>query len=485
MRYEAYLPPLQGFDPRYEGSGIPYRYASYTSDFLDVTVGNFYEQFGSGMIFRSYEERQLGIDNVMDGIRLRFKPTEGITIVGLVGEQRAFFDKGGGLMRGIDFNVDFDELSESFAEGDWNLQIGASAISRFQRDNEPFYNLPENVSAIAGRVDIGYQKFSLYTEFAYKINDPSATDDYFFNGDGQQPNPNNFTFKSGSALYISASYAQKGLGISLNAKRIDKMDFRSDRTATGNNLTLSFLPALTKQHTYRLATLFPYATQPNGEIGIQADVVYSFPRTGSLKGTTVTANYSRIASLDTNQVNSFIYETEFPGFGDRVYFEDFSLEISNRWSKKFKSIFSYVNLTYDKDKIEGKSGYGQIFSHIIIGDLTYILSTEYSLRAEVQHIWSNQEEGVENIDKGNWVFGLLEFTIGSSWFITVSDEYNYGNPDSKKKLHFYNAGITFIKDAHRVALIFNRQREGIICVGGVCRNVPAASGLALSVTSTF
>ena len=36
---------------------------------IDVTIGNFYDQFGSGLVFRSYEERNLGIDNAMDGFR--------------------------------------------------------------------------------------------------------------------------------------------------------------------------------------------------------------------------------------------------------------------------------------------------------------------------------------------------------------------------------------------------------------------------------
>ena len=69
LRYESYLDPLQGFDARYKGSGIPYRFISYKNDGLEVTVGSYYEQFGSGLIFRSYEERGLGYDNAMDGIR--------------------------------------------------------------------------------------------------------------------------------------------------------------------------------------------------------------------------------------------------------------------------------------------------------------------------------------------------------------------------------------------------------------------------------
>src|SRR5215813_107679 len=55
LRYESYLDPLSGFDPRYTGTGIPYRFLRYNSDNLDVTVGSFYEQFGSGLILRAYE----------------------------------------------------------------------------------------------------------------------------------------------------------------------------------------------------------------------------------------------------------------------------------------------------------------------------------------------------------------------------------------------------------------------------------------------
>ena len=43
-----------------------------------MTVGNFYDQFGSGLVFRSYEERNLGIDNAMDGFRLILQPIDGV-----------------------------------------------------------------------------------------------------------------------------------------------------------------------------------------------------------------------------------------------------------------------------------------------------------------------------------------------------------------------------------------------------------------------
>ena len=69
LRYESYLNALMDFDDNYKGNGIPFRYASYTVDGLEVTAGNYYEQVGSGLIFRSYENKGLGADNAMDGIR--------------------------------------------------------------------------------------------------------------------------------------------------------------------------------------------------------------------------------------------------------------------------------------------------------------------------------------------------------------------------------------------------------------------------------
>ncbi|HSW68135.1 MAG TPA: DUF6029 family protein, partial [Bacteroidales bacterium] len=53
IRFESYLNPLLGYDSRYEGSGLAFRSISYRSDFIEITAGNFYEQFGNGMILRS------------------------------------------------------------------------------------------------------------------------------------------------------------------------------------------------------------------------------------------------------------------------------------------------------------------------------------------------------------------------------------------------------------------------------------------------
>ena len=80
MRYESYLDPILGYPGRFRGSGIGYRYANYAKENFEVTIGNFYEQFGSGLVLRAYEERQLGIDNALDGFRLILRPVQGMTL---------------------------------------------------------------------------------------------------------------------------------------------------------------------------------------------------------------------------------------------------------------------------------------------------------------------------------------------------------------------------------------------------------------------
>ncbi|MEY3342537.1 MAG: hypothetical protein RL090_221, partial [Bacteroidota bacterium] len=88
-------------------------------------------------------------------------------------------------------------------------------------------------------------------------------------------------------------------------------------------------------------------------------------------------------------------------------------------------------------------------------------------------------------DRGNWVLGLAELTISPNWFFAFFDEYNYGNDDPNKRIHYWNGSMGYTKGANRISLAYGKQRQGLLCVGGVCRNVPASNGLSISITSSF
>ena len=88
-------------------------------------------------------------------------------------------------------------------------------------------------------------------------------------------------------------------------------------------------------------------------------------------------------------------------------------------------------------------------------------------------------------DHGSWATGLIEYTYSPHWFVAVMDQYNYGASHGEPKVHYYYASFGYIKNANRIQIGYGRQRAGIFCVGGVCRNVPAANGVTISITSSF
>ncbi|RMF33187.1 MAG: hypothetical protein D6747_07470 [Chlorobiota bacterium] len=469
LRYEAYFNPLLGIDPRYEGNGIPYRFVQYVGDRFDVTIGNSYEQFGSGMLLRTYEERSLGFDNSLDGIRLKVRPLDGVQVTALLGKQRAFFGLGPGIIRAADLSVELHQLRSDdtpILDLPCALELGASVVSKFQPAADPLLRLPENVFAYATRLSLTTERWNLYAEWAYKINDPQQT--------------NNNSFNPGNGLYISTSYSQEGFGLLLAAKRIDNMDFRSDRGAIGNVLTINFLPPLTKVHTYRLFTLYPYATQPYGEFGVQGEMTISLPRgsvLGGQYGTTVTINYARIHSIDSTKLDAFTYRSTWKP-GKVLFYQDFNVEIQRTWSRQFKTTLTMVALAYNKDVIEVKTGYGTIYPLAFVLESQYKLSARSALRMELSHM------SVRG-DMGNWAFALLEYTPVSNVYLTVFDEWNYGNPEPEKRYHYPSVSITYVTGGTRVAFGYAKQRAGILCVGGVCRLVPASNGFSLNLSSTF
>lgn len=466
LRYEGYMNALLGYDKEYNGIGIPFKFITYKNDNLEITVGNFYEQFGNGLILRSYEDKSLGFDNALDGFRIKFNPYPGIYIKGFTGKQRSYFDQGPGIVRGIDGEIFINDIFSSLSEYKSQFILGGSFVSKYQKDEDPIYNLPENVGAFAGRLSFVRGGFNLSGEYSYKIPDPSAD--------------NGFITKYGDAVLINATYSQKGLGVYLSIKRVDNMSFRSDRNASLNNLQINYLPAITKTHSYSLAAMYPYATQPNGEIGLQGEVIYNFPKgskLGGKYGTNIDINFSRVQSLkSTPTFDENAYESEYFAIGDELYFQDLNIKIHKKINRKWKTDFNYLNIIYNKDIIQGLAGYGTVYANVAIADITYKLKPRHSLRVEIQGLFTEQ-------DHGNWTMGLLEYTIAPKWFVSISDQYNYGNDD--EKLHYFNIAAGYKKGANRIQLGYGRQREGIVCIGGVCRNVPASSGFNISITSSF
>jgi len=508
MRFEAYHnTPMSGFDVRTKGMGIGNFFATYDNGTVGFTVGDIYDQFGNGLIFRTYEEWTLGFDNSLRGIRAVYRPANGVTIKGLYGMQRLYWESyydfstkqaNRGLVRGADAEWDINQSIPSISDAKVRATVGASFVSKYESDKTReedgiIYFLPQNVAAYAGRANLSFWRFNLGAEYAHKINDPSAF--------------NNWIYRNGQEFLGSLSYSQKGLGAVLQVKRVDNMSFKSKRTATQNDLDLGFVPPLNYTHTHSLPSMFAYASQPLGEMGIQFQINYMIPKKtalGGKYGTKLSFNYSQVNDIkrDSIMVNGVMtlnmpgtqgYKSNFFAVGDRMFYRDFNFEIEKKISKQWSLTLMYINLYYDMETIENHPGAEAVKANIAFGEAVYKINNKHSLRLEVQHMWDNVgknheiEAGHEAyyIKRGNWAAFLLEYTIAPMWFVSIADKYNYGNPIADNRDHYFTGSFGFIKDQTRIAISGGRQSEGLVCVGGVCRTVPASSGIQLTITTSF
>ncbi|MFN5030604.1 MAG: DUF6029 family protein [Flavobacteriia bacterium] len=510
MRFESYLPRIQGYPATFDGTGLGMRYIGYANDLVDVTLGSIYEQFGSGLSLRTYENMGLGYDSQLDGVRVKITPKKGFTVKGVYGFLRyAFLDSrivhSDGILRGVDGEFHLNEALKKWEAKKLDITLGASFVSKYQRDDNSTLILPENVGCYGGRMRIKYGKIAFDGEYVFKGQDPSEDNLYNYN--------------IGHAAVFNLGYSQKGLGIIVSAKSADNMSYRADRTKQLQNVLINYLPSLNKTHTYNLvASLYPYATQPVGEMAFQGEVLYTIKKgskLGGKYGTSIDLNYSsayrpmrHTSGLNPLDSTGVTYTSGLFDMSDSLYWRDINFNITKKFSKNFNVIVSYFNITLNNDVATVTKEQGFIRSNVFVLETGYKFNNKQSIRTELQTLFVNRRDSVDvtnpstgeiqkverdfafyhsgrPVDKGDWVTLLVEYTINSNWFLSVMDQYNFGNSEKKYRAHHPYFSIGYIQESTRLTISYGRQRAGLFCVGGVCRPVPASNGLTLSFTHSF
>ena len=503
VRFETMEKPLPGYEnlsdtkPFY-GTGLPYfQVTASNHKWIEATAGTFYEQFGSGFVLRAYEERTIGIDNSILGGRVVLTPYKGIRLKMLGGIQRYHFSwNKDNPVFGADLELELSQWSKALTEKGHVLTFGVSGVTRYddetKRNFRTFYfnpnesqpilnsqtitlNLPKQVSAMDCRLQWQHSGYNILAEYAMKSHDPSAD--------------NSFIYRHGSALMLSASYSKRGFSTIIQAKRSEDMGFRSDRTAspTVTSLYLNHQPAFAYQHTYTLATQYPYATQMDGEWAFQGEVSYRFKRNtpmGGKYGTLLRLNASHIRGLDKKPVDNSIlgtagtkgYEASFFGMSDQVYYQDINLTMEKKLNKKWKLTTMYINQQYNMSVIEDGAKADDtneiVKTHIFVADASYVRNPNFAIRMEGQYMITKQDEG-------DWAYALAEFSFLKDYMISISDEYNtgiHGGTDT----HYFNFLAVWNYKSSRLQLGYGRTSEGLNCTGGVCRKVPAQRGFTAS-----
>jgi len=446
---------------------------------LDIAGGYIYEQIGSGIIFRAYEERPLLIDNALLGARLAYDLTPDWKLKVFTGRMKQQFGSynsviKGGSIEGF-FAVGDSTKPVTFSPGigvvnrtldDETMEQLVGALSTYTPDDS--IGAKYNMFAYSFFNTLSFGGFSWFFEGAYKTNeviyDPFAVKN---NWNGEET-LGKFVFRDGSLIYTTLSYAGSGLGITGEYKRTENFSLRASpflRIEKLNDGLMNFLPPMTRVNTYRLTARYNAATQEIGEQAFQLDIKYALNKKWKFN-----VNYSDIHNL-----------------GDTKLYQEVFTEIQYKHEKKWQILGGVQLQQYNQDIFENKPLVPMVKTITPYFDFLYKLDRKRALRFEGQYMSTEQ-------DYGSWAFALLEYSIAPNWTFTASDMYNIqpgknspvdSDTGEKLKLHYPRFDVYYTHKSNRFSLSYIKQVEGVVCSGGVCRLEPAFHGVRLTVNSTF
>ena len=477
IQIEGYFPSAVGYPDELSGVNLSNLYAQWQDEDFSITAGTFYDQFGSGLLFRSWEDRALGLNNAIMGARFTYSYKDivsfkalwgmprfgmGIFTPNVVEEAMAAQINTETQVRGADLSFVLSNLCN------WNslyLSLEGSVLNRYEPISVDLMEFGAKPNSIGYSARLNMEAAGFFFKGEYV----DAGNKYYANPD--RYSTESYLKKKANAQLVELGYNGRGLGVTLTGRRIEWMSSKILSSSTSSSNMMNYIPAMCTQYTYMLTTHHPYNPQPgnmtfanSGEMGGQLDAFYNFRRgtvLGGKRGMKVHANFSTYYTIEKEG-------TFNPG---NLLFRDFSFDVEKQFNKQFKMVLLYSLQQYN-------DSYGvtpeYMTQHIGVADLLYKFTSKFSARLELQYLHTKQ-------DKKDWMAALLEVNFAPRWSIYASDMYNHG----KTKVHYYNAGVSYAKGRTRVALGYGRYKAGFICSGGVCRSIPAYTGANFSVTTSF
>jgi hypothetical protein len=446
----------------YSKQGIGFFQVSKDIEKLNITAGSFYDQFGSGIIFRAYEDRTIGLDYAIQGIRAKYTFNDSFFVKAFTGVQKYRLDVHPQIIKGIN-------TEKIWGFGKFlGFVTGAAAINRTLDDNtvnqlaerinalplDQRFNPKYNMYAFSVYNTIRSGDFSLYTEYAYKTPEAVYLEEGF----------SNYVLKNkdGNVFYAGLNYSHPGIGINLQYKRVNTFIMRTspdDRLQVG---LINFLPPLSKQHAFRLPARYGISAREQGEEGYQAEVVYS-----PAEHSTFNFNTTLINNPNRAFKNHQLY---------REYYGDFT----RRFNRRLRAVMGLQYIEYAQQEYQGKAGAAIVKALTPLAEVSLKIDKRMrkSLRFEGQYLMTKQ-------DYGDFAYGLLEFNWAPHWSLSISDMVNVRPVKSTEIVHYYTLFGSYTHKTTRFTAGYIKQVEGVVCTGGVCRVEPAFSGFKFGLSTNF
>lgn len=484
LRYEISNPIEYGLNFK----GIRKRYIEYNHESgISLRAGDFWEIISRGLSLNVFEDRPLGYDTGIDGIRVTYDKT--------FGKKNPFKLKAqliGGDIKYSDYltpdRIENYKIRSAFTEISpvKSLTLGLNYVHSI--GDLPEENISTNVRTDLPEVNLNFNlpDFQLYAAYSHKTS--LITPNEIF--------PDPLTAK-GDGFYSSLSYSFNKFGLTMDYK-----NYRYDLTLPDNRnnarptrmLPYQNPPTAQKEHTSTLITRNPHVINFNDEVGGQVDIVYSpndklsFNFNGS-----VASRHYQYRDIDTTSVISYKRIER-----DDSYIPSLDDPFSPFWEvylegEYYASDKVYARLAFAR---QNSTQYNQIFpensekifTSTIPVELKYSFSKAYTLTFIGEQQWVHNSFRASPQSDQNFMNHFLSFTLSRSPNLNLTANVEFTNDEEEPtgKDFWWLGEVNYkINQSNTITASYGSERGGLRCANGICRFVKPFEGFRITVQSQY
>jgi hypothetical protein len=403
----------------------------------EITVGNFYTLFGRGLVLKSYEERNIRVDNNLLGVKLAAKYA-GFNLIALTGAAANADNERKDILHAVD-------LEYRIIKG---LNLGGSFVSDLPGDGSA---PPTMLSSI--RMIPSIWNFGLYVEYGVKMNE-----------DVKKSSFNNNVWKVGEAYYGSLNFCYNALALTGEYKYYDNFAF----TSQDGTIIYNTPPSVRKDYTYSLLNRHPSVLNQSDEQGFQVDVNYN-----PSDETYFSGNYGETRTLSSGSYYKRILDD---GSASRIQSREIYAQVYRDWSNNWTTIAAFG---YNEERDTDTKNLTPILENkFYFDDINTIMFTIEHQQTEVNTTAEQYYDDALTV----------EYLRSPNFSVSLVSEMQTREPEAGRKIRRFWNFIQFgynIGNHTNVSLLFGTRQAGNICVGGVCRYEPEFRGIELRMFTRF
>lgn len=412
---------------------IAYKYFSVdvgdVEEGLNITAGNFYKLFGRGLILKSYEDRNIRVDNNLFGVKVEANYL-GFSLAALSGSAANSVNERQDILHAADLqynNFDFVKLGATFAS------------------NQPAIEELARTTLASIRIQPSYWNLDGYAEYGIKSNKDIQSDAF-----------ENNESKIGEAFYGSLNFYYDAFSIVGEYKYYDNYAF----TSSDGTIFYNTAPSLRKEYTYQLLNRHPSPLDQSNEEGFSIEANYNLS-----DETSVIANYGITQTLPATSYYQRVNELSLPIV---TQLKEIYLQATHSWNESFTTIAAF--------------GYNEELS-TNTKNITPIIENKFyfddvnTIKIVIEH---QQTENLTTDEKYYNDVLALEYLRSPSFNVSVVTEMQTKEPTAGKVIRKLWSFIQFgykLSNHTDLSLLFGSRQAGNICIGGVCRYEPAFQGI--------